>query len=107
MGRLLPLRRPKRTGTIHLCDDSLSDAGILANFLAIVELFTMPENGDLAAVIVAGQLLVRFFWRTEEACIHLAPANPAYPVKCVESDQIVVVGRIRETFAVKAISYLP
>ena len=102
MGLVLPLRLPRRTGTIHLCDESLSASNIHANYLAKVDLANSPENGDLAAVVVNGELLVRYFWRTENGCIHLAPANPDYPVKCVQANRVFIIGRILETYAVKA-----
>ncbi|OGI20328.1 MAG: hypothetical protein A2255_10480 [Candidatus Melainabacteria bacterium RIFOXYA2_FULL_32_9] len=94
----LLIQKPASTFSVRVVGDSMIDAGILENDIAIVEKGREPQNGDIVVAMVDGEFTIKFYWK-EKGDITLEPANQAYPViKAQQELQIfgIVTGIVRK-----------
>lgn len=89
-----------RIGYIELCDSSLAGSGIRKGDLALIDLMAQPEDGDLAAVIFCGQVLVRYFYREAEGRVRLEARNLRHPTIRTPLIDLIVIGRVLTTVPV-------
>jgi repressor LexA len=92
------VRRPDSTFTVRVSGDSMIDAGIQEDDIAIVDKALEPRNGDIVVAVVDGEFTMKYFKKTKGDVI-LEPANINYPpIKALNELQIfgVVTGIVRQ-----------
>ncbi len=74
--------------------DSMRDAGILNDDLAICQPRQYAENGEIVVVLVHNEeaTVKRFFRRAKH--IELRPENPDYPIMRYRFDEVLVQGKV-------------
>lgn len=82
---------------VEVCDDSLAydtppiSAGDVLEFAAGLE----PVNGQLAVIVIDGEVLVRYFYQAPGGLIRLEAKNLNYPPIWRKSVEACVLGRVR------------
>lgn len=92
------IRSPASTFSVRIVGDSMIDAGIYENDIAIVEKERAPQNGDIVVAMVDGDFTIKFY-RQEQGETFLEPANKKYPIiRAKEELQIfgIVTGIVRK-----------
>lgn len=88
----------KTTFSVRVIGDSMIDAGIYEDDIAIVEKGREPQNGDVVIALVDGEFTIKFYWKNK-GVIRLEPANKEYPIITAKQElQIfgVVTGIVRK-----------
>lgn len=94
----LLIKSPAVTLSIRVIGDSMIDAGIQENDIAIIEKGRLPQNGDIVVAIVDKEFTIKYYWK-EKGEIKLKPANKNYPtIRVREELEIfgVVTGIVRK-----------
>jgi repressor LexA len=94
----LLIKHPATTLSLRIIGDSMIDAGIQEDDIAIVEKGRIPNNGDIVVAIVDKEFTIKYYWK-EKGEIRLEPANKNYPtIRVREELEIfgVVTGIVRK-----------
>lgn len=94
----LLVKAPASTFSVRVVGDSMIDAGIHEDDIAIVEKGREPQNGDIVVAIVDGEFTIKFF-RKSKGQVFLEPANTAYPVITAKQEMRIfgiVTGIVRK-----------
>jgi SOS regulatory protein LexA len=75
----LLIKSPVATFSVRVIGDSMIEAGIYENDIAVVEKGQEPKNGDIVVAIVDGEFTLKFYFKEKGEAL-LKPANKAYPV---------------------------
>lgn len=82
----------------EVCGDSLSGAGVYDGDMALIHLSaTDIRDGDLVAALVDEGLLIKFFWNNYDGQIRLEGANPSWPVRYYDPQDITIQGKVIRT----------
>jgi len=73
------VRNPASTFSIRVVGDSMIEAGINEDDIAIVEKGKEPRNGDIVVAAVDGEFTIKYYKKIKGEVI-LEPANRNYPV---------------------------
>lgn len=73
----LLIARPASTFAVRVAGDSMRDAGILPNDIAVIDRSITPVSGCVILAIVDQEFTIKTF-RKRGARVVLEPANPAY-----------------------------
>lgn len=84
------ISKPASTFTVKISGDSMIDAGIYEDDIAVVEQGKVPRNGDTVLACVDGEYTVKFFKKTGDKIV-LEPANPNYPV-IIAQEELSIIG---------------
>ena len=94
----LLIKAPASTFSVRVIGDSMIDAGIYEDDIAVVEKGREPQNDDIVVAIVDGEFTIKYF-RKSKGEVFLEPANNAYPViKAKQEMRIfgIVTGIVRK-----------
>lgn len=86
---------------VRIKGDSMIDAGIYDNDVAIVDKSKIPSMGDIVLAAVDGEFTIKSLAKSKEGLPRLLPANPKYsPIEIKEGMQFeiwgVVTGSVRK-----------
>lgn len=73
--------------------DSMIDAHIQDNDLALIRPQPAVENGETAAVLLEDEATVKRFFRRND-CVVLKPANPAMKPLTIKKGEVRVIGKV-------------
>ncbi|MGD9580740.1 MAG: LexA family protein [Vampirovibrionia bacterium] len=73
----LLIKRPSSTFTVRVVGDSMIEAGIFEDDIAIVDKSHIPRNGDIVIALVDGEYTMKYYKKTATGVV-LEPANPDY-----------------------------
>ena len=97
------IKNPEATFYGRVSGDSMIDAGICDNDIAVIDRSLIPINGDIIVAFVNGEFTIKQLDLThkEEGYIELKPANPNYSPIHIDADDNfrvwgVVVWTIRQ-----------
>lgn len=79
------IKKPASTFTVRVVGDSMIEAGIFENDLAIVDKSSTPRNGDIVIALVDGDYTMKYYKKTATEIL-LEPANPAYSTIRAENE---------------------
>ncbi len=82
---------------VRVCGESLKDIGVNDGDYAVVHLTGDVRNGDLCAVLSPNGLMIKFLKRHSDTTVCLESANPAYPARYFDVEDVVVQGRVVRT----------
>lgn len=72
------IKRPSSSFSVRVVGDSMIEAGIFENDVAIVDRSGTPQNGDIVIALVDGEYTMKYYKKTATEIV-LEPANPNYP----------------------------
>lgn len=75
----LLIPQPSSTFTVRIVGDSMIEAGIYEDDIAIVEKGRKPKNGDIVIAYVDEEFTIKYF-RNKDGEIFLEPANSNYSI---------------------------
>lgn len=73
----LMIKRPNSTFTVRVVGDSMIEAGIFEDDIAVVEKGLTARNGDIVIAVVDGEFTMKYYYK-KEGEILLEPANKNY-----------------------------
>jgi SOS regulatory protein LexA len=86
------------TFCVRISGDSMINAGICEDDIAVVEKGNNPKDGDIVIAVVDGEFTVKYY-RNDKGEVFLEPANEKYPIiKARDELQIfgIVTGIVRK-----------
>lgn len=93
----LCIQHPTATYYVRASDDSMSDAGIRANDLVVVDRSIRPTDGNIVVAAMNGAFTIKVLNTTPE--LYLEPRNHAYSrIEISDSDEFEIFGVV--TFVV-------
>jgi SOS-response transcriptional repressor LexA len=82
----------------EVCGDSLSGAGIYDGDFALIHINAEDiRDGDLIAALTPDGMLIKFFWHNYDNRVRLEGANPSWPVRYYEPEDITIQGKVIRT----------
>jgi repressor LexA len=89
--------RATRLFALHVCGDSMINAGIYDGDIAIAQQQSVPDHGDIVIALVRDEATVKRFYRKNKVII-LQPENDTMPpIKISEGSDFKILGKVIAT----------
>lgn len=82
---------------VRVCGESLTGIGVNDGDYAVVHLTGDVREGDLCAVLSPSGMMIKFIKRQTDNTICLESANPEYPPRFFDVEDVMIQGRVVRT----------